>query len=299
MAVPTLLDVRYIRMFHKLEEADIEVGLWLLLDAREGYWVSAQNVSSFLPYLRKTLQLLSAHDLQVDWIVVDLEPPRSHVKAFHRMSLSEKPKFALNYITRSLKKECYDNISSKFGEVIDVVHDHGAKTLAAMLDLVLFDVYRRSEIMQHALGTPVTSVKWDLVSPMVYTSLIHNYARGLITWTDARYWVYFASKLTKHMFGKRAAISLGAIDPKSPADPRYFNDPLDLLPDVSAALAGGIPRHHVSLYKLEGILRSSLPSRWFEMVLHNTPKIPPRSTKVTLFYRIMSDVGLPLLGKLA
>ena len=183
----------------------------------------------------------------------------------------------------------YYEASRKFDSLCEYIHGRGAKTLCPIGNLVIEDMITGSAAFQDMMETPVTSVNWDILSVMVYTSAFVGYSKGLLSPTDARWYLYAAARDMKERFWDRAAISIGCTYIGKLGDEPYYATPAELLPDMQAAKAALID--DVTIYNLEGILRYGKPEEWFETLLQCEPKIPPRSLKIDVVRSALQGIS--------
>lgn len=255
-----------------------EVALWLLLPDDLGYWPSERNADEFSKYLDEVFKFAKLHNLKIPWIAVDLEMPiYQGERVLRAKTLPKKIKELIKIRKENKDLKRFQIATRKYSEIQDKINNFGAKTLVAAHHFVLDDLAVGGLRLQDIMETPVSVVKWDVVSFMIYNSMNVGYSKGLISFSDAQYILYRYAKDAKKYFGESASISLGVTYVGKLGDEPYYEEPHKMIPDIEATKAAKI--NDIAIYNLEGILRAKNPADWFEVVLNTPPKVPHMTLK--------------------
>jgi hypothetical protein len=272
------MDPAHARLLRTWHEHGVECALWPLLPDAQGYWPNERNADVFFDYVREIFDWAQNSGFPLPWLAVDLEPP-----LYMMESIKQARPVARIGALRRLAGENRDlgrfyGASRRFEQMNEFLHERGCKSLVPIPSHVISDLVSGSTALQDLLETPVSTVNWDMVTAMIYTSMITGYSRGLIRPRDARWYLYAAMRDLKEKLWDRAGVSVGVTWTGKMGDEPYYASPQELLPDIQAAKAALID--DITIYNLEGILRSKQPEAWFEMLLEAEPLAPPRSHAV-------------------
>jgi hypothetical protein len=237
--------------------AEVELGLWPLLDDADGRWASCDNAPSFAEHARVVTEA-ACRDGQVAAIALDLEPPIGWVRA------------ALTGRLTRARRSPFERGASELVALIEALRGGARRIEAAAIPAVLADDRRAG--WQRALGTPVDVLPVDHVSVMLYTTLIEGYSRSLLRRADARALLAALARATRHRYGRRAGVSLGVVAGGALGDERGYRDPAELADDVAVARAAGVDA--LALYGLDGILGRPPLEAWLDTFAGAPP--PPR-----------------------
>ncbi|MFH1538988.1 MAG: hypothetical protein ABIH66_08500 [bacterium] len=277
---PGSMNGDYARLFGECEQAGVTAMVWALLPDEQGYWANERNAKEFSDCVEKIYDWADENKFGIPWLAVDLETP------YHQMKVLEEAS-GFGTIGRMYKNYRKNRNRAKFREASEVfnrlagrMRDRGVKTLAAALGPVAADVKTGRVGLQDALETPVSTVDWDVVSFMLYTSAMASLFPAVFDLRGARWYMYAVMRDMKEKLGGRAALSIGTTS-EGKVSHSPHRAPEELLPDMEAALAAGID--DVAVFSLEGILDSPKPEAWFETLLAAEPKVPGRSLKSDAF----------------
>jgi len=78
----------------------------------------------------------------------------------------------------------YDS-GAEFNHLVERLHSRGIKVLAAAASVAAEDILKGSTGIQDAMETPVSTVNWDVVSFMMYTSMFAGYLKPFVNQRDA------------------------------------------------------------------------------------------------------------------
>ena len=154
--------------------AGVGIGLWPMLEDRDGRWPSAANAGRFAAFCRELLVSLRADAALPDEIAIDLEPPIGRVRAL----LTGSP--------RALFELPSPDGMRALGELVLELRRASLRVSAAVTPLTVLPSALASRGWQHLLGTPVDGLAFDTINAMAYTSLFEGYSRGVLRRSDAQ-----------------------------------------------------------------------------------------------------------------
>jgi hypothetical protein len=276
---PVSLTRKNVNALRKLKEAGIEITFWPLMEKEHGYFPSERNTTVYTSIVRQLLEWARKNDVVPDILAFDLEMP---IQQMHKV-LSAPNAFAkLRNVVAStrenLDRERYYRAKDKLAGLNAEIQDQGIRTLTAVLPWVSLEMEGDAELLQDMSETPASGIGWDVISPMLYVSMLEGMSGGAITKRDANWLVYDNCRHLREKFGGRAGVSLGLTGGGVLEDEPVLDEPADLTVGISAALAAGI--RDISVYSLEGILRRKEPRLWLKAIRASQPAIPERSRKV-------------------
>jgi len=262
------------RLLRAYADVGLDVALWPLLSKAIGYWPSERNADAFSAGIDAVFTWADRQRVHVPWIAVDLELPLPQALAY-RGSRGLKQLFTIGRIAlANLNARRFAWAVNRYRAILRKIHDHSAKALCAAHDTIIEDFHLGAPIVQDFLEAPVVDVEWDIVSTMIYNSMVVEQFH--VAPDDARWMQYEVGCELKRAFGARAGISLGLTGVGVLGDEPHYIDPAQLAPDIAAAKASGI--NDIAIFNLEGILRSPDPAAWFQVAI-DTPPQTPRQTK--------------------
>ncbi|MEW6201103.1 MAG: hypothetical protein AB1546_03955, partial [bacterium] len=282
---PGSAGVEFAKMMKVYQDKGIEVALWVLLPDESGYWISERNADEFSYAVHRIYDWAGKEKFHIPWIAVDLEPPYYQLERIKKAGAAKVLELVRIFVENIDRPRFYD-ASRKFEQLQEFIHSCGSRTLVPVIPPVIEDIVRGTTGVQNVLESPVTTVQWDVINFMVYTSMITGYMKRMgVTPADARWYLYTVCSDAKRILWDRAAVSLGVTYTGKLENEPYYESPDDLLPDFEAVKAALID--DVAIYNLEGIMRSRMPERWFETLLEAVPSVPERSFKVNVFREII------------
>lgn len=277
---PGSMNGDYARLFGECEQAGVTAMVWALLPDELGYWANERNAGEFSGLVERIYDWADENKFGIPWLAVDLETPYHQMKVLEEASgFGTVGHMYKNYRENKNRKR-FREASAVFNRLVDIMHDREVKVLAAALGPTAADVKTGGVGLQDALETPVSTVEWDVVSFMLYTSAMASLFPAIFDLRGARWYLYAVMRDMKEKLGGRAALSIGTTSEGKVSHSPY-KTPGELLPDMQAALAAGIG--DVAVFSLEGILDSPKPEAWFETLLAAEPKVPDRSLKSDAF----------------
>jgi hypothetical protein len=230
--------------------AGLRPALWPMLADADGRWIGAANAAAFCAFAE---DLARAHaGLE---IVLDLEPPIESV----RVTLASRAVNA-HLLPSTAGAAAFRAARDRIAGLADRLHAHGATVSAAVTPPVLLDVPGAIPGWQERLGTPVDGIAWDHVSPMLYTSIIEGWSRGLLARRDARALLAWGCRASAQRFGPIAGASLGAVGTGAFGDEPTYRSAAELADDVAVARGAGVD--DLALFDLGGVLRRPPAEAW-------------------------------------
>jgi len=275
---PGSMNKDFEKMIGKYEQAGVDLALWPLLEDGLGYWPNERNVNEFSDYVEEICDWADDRKVAFSWLAVDMEPPIYQMETLKGGTLSERAQVIKKVFTENRDRSRFYDTSAGYNRLIERLHARGKSVIAASADLVMADIKSGSVGLQDMLETPLSTVNFDVISFMIYTSMLVGYSRGLVTPRDARWHLFRTMRAAKETLWNRAGVSIGVTYTGKLGDEPYYATPAELLPDMKAAKAALID--DISIYNLEGIIRSDRPEEWFETLKEAEAETPPRSIKV-------------------
>ncbi len=266
---------------------NIEITLWPLLEDKLGYWPSEKNADQFISYIKELIDWSNQERVKFQNIAVDLELPYTQVQKINNSPALKKLTSILNIYKENKNKKIFIQSSEKYRHLLKMLHKNNIKTITAAIAEISEDIVLDEEKLQDILETPVTTVNWDLLSFMMYNSMLVGYSKGMISQKDAVWLLYSRCKDLNKKLGSRAGLSVGVTYIGKLGNEPYYKSPNEMKPDISAAKAAGIS--DIAIYNLEGVLKYKHPSEWFKMVLTEKAKIPQFSLKAEILRSLLQN----------
>ncbi|MFT3771914.1 MAG: hypothetical protein QM820_41430 [Minicystis sp.] len=235
----------------RLAGEGVAVAAWPMLADADGRWLGAENADRFASFVARVADALGPAE-----IVLDLEPPIAALRA----TIADRAVHA-HLLPAGPDRAAFEAARGALQALDRRLHARGIAVSAAIAPPVLLDPAGGSA-WQARLGTPVDGVGWDHVSPMLYTSIIEGWSRGLLARADVRALLaaFCAAAVTR--FGARAGASIGAVGVGAFGDEPVYRSPAELADDVAVARAAGID--DLALFELGGVLRRPPAEGWME-----------------------------------
>lgn len=271
----------------------IPVVVWPMLADADGRWVSAGNVGAFSSFVERLCDELAPGE-----IVLDLEPPIEAV----RSSLASRA-LAAHLLPPGADPASFRGARDGIAGLAARLHARGVAISAAIAPPIVFDPPDTRGVVpgpwQERLGTPVDGIAWDHVSPMLYTSIIEGWSRGLLRRADARALLAAACRASATRFPGRAGASLGAVGTGAFGDEPTYRDVTELACDVAVARATGID--DLALFELGGVLRRPPAEAWLT-AFTETPaaiQLPPSTlrSRAALEAARLAGIAFAALGR--
>jgi hypothetical protein len=228
--------------------------------------VSAGNAAAFSAFVERLCDALAPGE-----IVLDLEPPIEAMRA----SMASRARHA-HLLPPGADPASFRAARAGIAALAARLHARGIAVSAAIAPPIVFDPKGASP-WQERLGTPVDGVAWDHVSPMLYTSIIEGWSRGILGRADTRAILAAACAASAARFPGRGGASLGAVGTGAFGDEPTYRDAAELADDVAIARAAGLD--DLALFELGGVLRRPPAEAWLEAFVA-TPAAarPPAAT---------------------
>lgn len=276
---PTSLTRKNVNAIRKLKEEGIEVTFWPLMEKEHGYFPGERNAPGYAAFVTFILDWAQKAGVLPDMIAVDLEMPIEQIsKVMSTSNPFAKLLGVYNSARENLDRDRYYRAKARLDQLNADIQDRGVRTLTAVLPWVGLELETEYELLQDMTETPASGIGWDVISPMLYVSMLEGMSGGAITRKDANWLVYDNCRHLREKFGGRAGVSLGLTGGGVLESEPIFGSSAQLVSGLEAALAAGV--RDVTVYSLEGILSREDPKEWFEAVRRAKPKVPERSRKV-------------------
>lgn len=241
-------------LLEKTGARGIPTCVWPMLSDADGRWISAANGHVFERFAESLwTQILSRRKERLG-ILFDLEPPIAELRTLVSGALSaflKQPRAPENMASTQM---LLSRVARRFSS-------RGVEICCALVPAILWDTQERPGF-QYLLGTPVDADAYDVLSPMLYTSMIEGYSRGLLRRADALALLAHSALRARALWGPRASLSLGVVGKGALGNEPVYRDSSELEMDVAALLASGI--RDLALFDLGGVLARSSSSAWLE-----------------------------------
>lgn len=276
---PVSLTRKNANAFRKLRQAGVELTFWPLMEQEQGYFPGEGNITEYSAMVRHMVEWSRKNEVVPDMLAVDLEPPLQQMHEVTGASTRlSKLKGVYDAMRDNLDRERYFKAKADLDELNHWIQDRGIRTVAAVMPWVGLELEGEHELIQDMSETPVAGIAWDVISPMLYVTMIEGMAGGAMNSRDANWFVYDSCLKLQEKYAGRAGVSLGLTGAGVLEDEPTFGRPEELLVGVQAALAAGV--RDVSIYSLEGLLSRRNPRAWFIALRSAKPKVPEKSLKV-------------------
>ncbi len=258
-------DPRLLAFLQEAQRQGVEVRAWMLLPFEEGYWPNEYNAELFAESVRRAVTWFRSEGLPIEWIVVDMELGYQKLMDLQAMALAGEYEAMVAALLGNLDRSHFVRASVIFQDLVDELHDRGFRVMVVTYPQVADDLADWDCSLQDLLDIPVSTVTWDEVSLMVYTSiyndvgaylgvtfgpgLVYSYARSTMDWVGPSY----------------ASIALGVAGDMAGAD--------ELAAEVAAAKAAGIDR--IQVYSYHGVRLKEDPQAWIDAFLAPAEAPPP------------------------
>lgn len=248
----------------RCRDAGLSIGLWPMIDDREGRWASAWNGAGFADFTRRLLDALDAAGARPDELVMDLEPPIGRMRRALRGRLRWSPPPV--------------DGRAALAELAALARDRGLPVVATVLPLAATG--RPARAWQRILGTPVAELSPDRVNVMAYTTLLEGYSRRLLRRADAEALLWCWARAVQGEHGTAAEVSVGCAGVGALGDEAVYRSPAELSRDVAIARAAGVER--IALFGLDGVLSRPPAEAWLDALLETpaldeAPPVPMRA----------------------
>jgi len=249
------------------EARGVPVRLWLQLP-EQGVWLNEGNIAEFGEFAELLLTEAEANDVDVDWLIFDLEPGLAYAQALRSAAAVGDADGLLRLLAEHRDLELFESASATLRALVSELHGRGVYVMAATLPWTIDDLYDGDPDLQDIFDTPLVETLWDQVSVMAYrpvfaelfgVPLSPGYVKG-----------YARSVLAA--FGRNAQVAIGNIGHAGLLVPQGYTDPADVYADICAVRSGGI--ESVSLFSLDGMVLEGGTVHWLMAASLPTPRIP-------------------------
>lgn len=275
---PVSLTTENAEAFRELKHAGVELTFWPLMEREQGYFPGERNIGEYRAMVSHLLDWAAGRHVLPDALAVDLEPPIQQMRTVTAADTRIARAMEIYSAAReNLDLERYRTAKSALEDLNREVRGIGIRTISAVMPWVALELEGEHELLQDMSETPVGGIDFDVVSPMLYVTMLT--AGGLLNRRDANWLVYESCAGLRARLGERAGVSLGLTGAGVLEDEPTFRMPEELLVGVQAALAAGV--RDITVYSLEGVLARRNPAAWFTALRSADPKVPERSGKVS------------------
>ena len=265
--------------FRKVREAGVELTFWPLLEEAQGYFPGERNTAEYQAMVRNVIEWSAANDVVPEVLAVDLEPP---IQQMHLVAAAADRFTRFRDVYRSMRenldRERYLAAKDELDALNRWLQDRGIRTLTLVMPWIGLELEGEHELLQDMSATPVSGISWDVISPMLYASMLERAAGIAVNTRDANWLIYDSCLRLREKYGNGAGVSLGLTGAGVLEDEPTFRRPEELLVGLQAALAAGV--RDVSVYSLEGVLSRRDPRAWLTAIRSARPKVPEKSEKV-------------------
>lgn len=258
-------------------DAGVPLGLWPMIEERDGRWASVYNAGPFGDHLHRVLERARG----ADELVFDFEPP------IHRLRrlLRGRPLSTVDAL-RPLRAAA---AMEDYAAMVESVRAAGLSPSAAVAPVAVFDPPGRAGPWQRFLGTPVDDLDLDRLHVMIYPSLLEGYGRWLVRRRDARSLAYGLARAAVHRYRDRLSVSLGVTGPGALGDERRYRGPHELAEDVAVVRAAGA--HDLAVHGLRGMLDRGPAQRWLDAMRAAPADLGERSRRSLAMQRLGALAG--------
>lgn len=240
-------------LVERAHEHDIQVDPWLVLGFCDGYFPGSTNAELYVEAARELVDAWHAR-FGPAALVVDMELRWERTTELMAAdNLIDSAVLLARMITWKHPLE-YALASLRYAALVNELHRRGWQAHLSTPGILLDDYADGDRGFQQSFGVVIDGVDWDVVGFQLYRSLFAQQSPGL----DAHF-VYDYAKRARALFPARnVAVGIG-LTHGGPIFPRGASlpDPAALIADADAAAAAGIPREHIGVYNLMGLLHGA------------------------------------------
>jgi len=271
----------YAKLFGDYEQAGVTTTVWPLLSDAAGYWANERNAKEFSDYVLSIYDWADKNKFSIPWLAVDLELPHRQTVGLKETRGRELIRRAVELYRENRNPGRFHDASNAYSRLAEAIHARGAKIITAAAPFAADDIKSGGTAFQDFMETPISTVHWDVISFMIYTSMMAGYFGSVFSRRGACRYLYSVMSDMKEALWNRAAVSIGVTYTGKLGDEPYYETPQELLPDMQAAKAALI--EDISIYNLEGILRSPRPEEWFETLIGCEARAPEPDPRADVF----------------
>lgn len=266
-------------LLNEAAQLGVEVRSWVVLPYDQGYWPNELNVDEFVEAVGDFADWFATEDFGIEWFIVDMEIDWNQSMAMREM-LAEGDIFgAMKLFYNNYDPPAFDAASAKFQGLVDDLSNRGFLTMVVTFPQILDDLADEDTVIQDAMNIPVTTVEWDEVSTMVYST----YFSSLTGMEFGPYLVYDYALDTVARYGDKASIALGLV--------REMTDPQTLYDEVAAAKSAGIK--NIQIFSLEDSMGKDGPDQWHQCFFAEE-KVPDSDGATETFRNLLRMIDLLL-----
>lgn len=276
------------KLYDVYEAEGVAILLWPLLPMKDGLYLNKHTVEIYLDYLDVLFKWAQDNKHKIEAIVIDIEPSYIPPKP------GEEPPGLWKNVKRIIKdldKKSFNASIPKFKNIVEKLHKNDCLAVVATFPFVIDDKKKGRHGFEDLFGGPVTTVEWDYIAIMMYTSWFVEIGKSLgISWDSAHYLAHDYALDVLKLWGDRGAVAVGVTNPGQGHEKVLYRSADEIAPALSAVRAAGIK--NIGIYDLKGILESDDPEAWFKCLNEAEPKIPARGKlKAKMFRNLFKMAG--------
>jgi hypothetical protein len=234
----------------------VPVRAWLLLDDADGYWPGEHNLAAFDDHVRTFWDWSESLKLEVEWILVDMEPSLEVSNMLAGALESGDLASAVPVLLANRDRAKFDASREAWIDAVDDWHDQGIRVAVVGLPYLLDDFGDDDPDIQDMFDSPLDGPDWDEVGFLVYQNLYGT--------ADARLGaplVFDYARTARDRYGDRAAIALGTVgDIGKNTSSIGYSERAALEADLDAARGADIAKLHV--FGLDGMQQRGGTDEW-------------------------------------
>jgi hypothetical protein len=234
----------------------VPVRAWLLLDDEDGRWPGEHTLAAFDEHARTFWRWSRSAHLDVEWIVVDMQPELSIAQTLWPALEHAELDTAEPILRASLDPAAFADSVANWSSAVEQWHGLGMQVAVVAPPYVLDDFGDDDADLQDMLDAPVVGPAWDELAFRVQQNLYGS--------PDARLGAplaYDYAQTIAARWGERGVITLGPIgDHGSYTGASGYQQRDALEADLDAAAAAGLAKFQV--LSLDGMEQLGGPGEW-------------------------------------
>jgi hypothetical protein len=250
-------------LVRRAADADVEIRPWLLLATADGYWPGSSNADLFAAAAQQLMDQWEADGLAPTTLLVDMELRIDRAALLQEMLTAPEPDIVaiIDLLQAGIDPPQFEAARLSYAALVDEAHERGWQVALTTLPQMLDDYADGDDQLRQAFGIPIDGIDWDVMTFQAYRTLFGDLLAGLSETRPTSYFVYDHALLARELFGDRAGVDIGLVGAGVTPSSTYV-DGADLLLDVEAALAAGVPRQRINVYNLDGIMARAPSEQW-------------------------------------
>jgi hypothetical protein len=209
-------------MTRRLNNANVSVYAWLLLNESKGYWAADSNVLEFQKLVNNFISWADNYSLEYAGIMIDSEPTFQRLNKLQIQLGSLNIFGALTDLRATATSGDHEFATSKYEEIITAIKLNGYEAMMVGFPLPIDDIADSDGSIQQLMGvSTLPPFNWDYSSFMVYRTTF----KEIIGIDFGSYMIYSYGKTLQKYFGNHSSISLSrcGVSPYDSLD-SFIND---------------------------------------------------------------------------